>query len=467
MLNEKLGKVNFWMMLIGFNLTFGPMHILGLQGMPRRTYTYKHGYGFDFWNMVSHHRRVHASPSACCCSSSTSSAAAQGQGQASLAIGRARPVGRPQPRVDDPVARRPRTTSTTVPDRHRARRVLAPQVRRGRATAGWCASPPPRTSSRRATRTDVHLPSPSYWPIVLAFGLPFIALRPDLQPVAVRARRRHRRRRHLRLGPRAVDRPRGPPRTTTTTITAPERPRPRSRRRREPPTPTRRLRSLTDTAASHRRGGRRRRRRRRRPGRRTPSHADHAPTPASPTRSWRMWVFLGSECLLFGGLISTYLLYKTPQRRRAGPVAAPSVYDIPFTSVSSFVLLMSSLTMVLAVVGHRSAATTSACALWLAHHRAARRRCSSPARSTSSPRSDARAWASPPTSVGSAFYTLTGFHGVHVTVGIIMLLSLVVLSLRGKLPQRPGRDRRDRRPVLALRRRRLDRDLHRRLPDPK
>ena len=33
MLNETLGKVNFWLMLLGFNLTFGPMHILGLQGM--------------------------------------------------------------------------------------------------------------------------------------------------------------------------------------------------------------------------------------------------------------------------------------------------------------------------------------------------------------------------------------------------------------------------------------------------
>jgi cytochrome c oxidase subunit I len=40
LLNELLGKWHFWLMLIGFNLTFGPMHILGLQGMPRRIYTY-------------------------------------------------------------------------------------------------------------------------------------------------------------------------------------------------------------------------------------------------------------------------------------------------------------------------------------------------------------------------------------------------------------------------------------------
>jgi cytochrome c oxidase subunit 1 len=52
-LNEKIGKVHFWLTLIGFNLTFGPMHILGLQGMSRRIPTYRDGYGFNFWNMVS------------------------------------------------------------------------------------------------------------------------------------------------------------------------------------------------------------------------------------------------------------------------------------------------------------------------------------------------------------------------------------------------------------------------------
>ena len=52
-LNDKLGKVNFWLVFVGFNLTFGPMHILGLQGMSRRIQTYRDGYGFNFWNMVS------------------------------------------------------------------------------------------------------------------------------------------------------------------------------------------------------------------------------------------------------------------------------------------------------------------------------------------------------------------------------------------------------------------------------
>ena len=52
LLSDKLGKVHFWLWFIGFNLTFAPMHILGLQGMPRRIYTYDEGMGWDFWNLV-------------------------------------------------------------------------------------------------------------------------------------------------------------------------------------------------------------------------------------------------------------------------------------------------------------------------------------------------------------------------------------------------------------------------------
>jgi cytochrome c oxidase subunit I len=53
LLSEGLGKLHFWLMFIGFNLTFGPMHILGLQGMARRYYTYEADLGLGFWNMVA------------------------------------------------------------------------------------------------------------------------------------------------------------------------------------------------------------------------------------------------------------------------------------------------------------------------------------------------------------------------------------------------------------------------------
>src|SRR5216117_3492876 len=80
-------------------------------------------------------------------------------------------------------------------------------------------------------------------------------------------------------------------------------------------------------------------------------HAVHTATGLSNAKLG-MWAFLGSECLLFGALISTFILFwnrdlsalPLPQQ-----ITPQKVYDIPFTSVSSFVLLMSSLTMVLAL----------------------------------------------------------------------------------------------------------------------
>ena len=141
-----------------------------------------------------------------------------------------------------------------------------------------------------------------------------------------------------------------------------------------------------------------------------------------------MWVFLGSECLLFGGLISTYLIY----RSRFGDGPAPGdIFDIPFTSVSSFVLLMSSLTMVLAlsalqrgdVRNNRLWLLTTALlgSLFIGGQ---------VYEFTTFLREGLGYTTSP---FSSAFFTLTGFHGVHVSVGIVMLMSLYVSSLRGNL----------------------------------
>jgi cytochrome c oxidase subunit 1 len=52
MFSESLGKLHFWLMFIGANMTFGPMHWLGLQGMARRHHSYEAGAGWDFWNLV-------------------------------------------------------------------------------------------------------------------------------------------------------------------------------------------------------------------------------------------------------------------------------------------------------------------------------------------------------------------------------------------------------------------------------
>src|SRR5262244_1338006 len=53
MLSETLGQWHFWLLVIGFNLTFGPQHIAGILGMPRRIYTYASGRGWELWNLLS------------------------------------------------------------------------------------------------------------------------------------------------------------------------------------------------------------------------------------------------------------------------------------------------------------------------------------------------------------------------------------------------------------------------------
>ena len=53
LMSERLGRWSFWLMFIGFNVTFFPMHLLGLNGMPRRVYTYQAGMGWDHLNLLA------------------------------------------------------------------------------------------------------------------------------------------------------------------------------------------------------------------------------------------------------------------------------------------------------------------------------------------------------------------------------------------------------------------------------
>jgi cytochrome c oxidase subunit 1/cytochrome c oxidase subunit I+III len=53
LMDERLGQLSFWLIFLGFNATFFPMHIAGLLGMPRRIYTYHSGLGWDPWNLIS------------------------------------------------------------------------------------------------------------------------------------------------------------------------------------------------------------------------------------------------------------------------------------------------------------------------------------------------------------------------------------------------------------------------------
>ena len=138
-----------------------------------------------------------------------------------------------------------------------------------------------------------------------------------------------------------------------------------------------------------------------------------------------MWLFLGSECLLFGGLISTYMLYRG---RHSGTPGPAQLWDIPLTSVSSFVLLMSSLTMVLAVSAAQQRDDRLTC-LWL-----------SVTALLGSTFVGAQVYEFTSfyhegvgftTSLfSSSFFTLTGFHGAHVTAGVLWLLTLLAIDYR-------------------------------------
>ena len=141
-----------------------------------------------------------------------------------------------------------------------------------------------------------------------------------------------------------------------------------------------------------------------------------------------MWLFLGSECLLFGGLISTYMLYRGRHSENLGP---DQLWDIPFTSASSFVLLMSSLTMVLAVSAAKRGDDRNT-KLWLSV--TALLGSLFVAGQVYEFTTFYREGLGYTTSLfSSSFFTLTGFHGVHVSVGIIMLLSLVGMITKGRI----------------------------------
>jgi cytochrome c oxidase subunit 3/cytochrome o ubiquinol oxidase subunit 3 len=156
-------------------------------------------------------------------------------------------------------------------------------------------------------------------------------------------------------------------------------------------------------------------------------HGHHSSTGLSNNKL-AMWLFLGSECLLFGGLISTYMLY----RGRVSDGPHPSaIYDIPFTSVSSFVLLMSSLTMVLAVTAAQRN-DDSKTNLWLTV--TALLGSTFIGGQVYEFTAFYREGLGFTTSLfGSSFYTLTGFHGVHVSVGVILLLSTMGIIRKNRI----------------------------------
>jgi cytochrome c oxidase subunit 3/cytochrome o ubiquinol oxidase subunit 3 len=158
-------------------------------------------------------------------------------------------------------------------------------------------------------------------------------------------------------------------------------------------------------------------------------HDAHHTSTGLSNNKLAMWIFLGSECLLFGGLISTYMLYRGRHSENLGP---DQVWDIPFTSASSFVLLMSSLTLVIAVTASRRGDDRNT-NVWLTV--TALLGSLFVAGQVYEFTTFYREGLGFTTSLfSSSFYTLTGFHGAHVTVGVIMLLATVGMIMRQRIP---------------------------------
>ena len=143
---ERVAKVVFWIMLVGFNLTFGPMHILGLNGMIRREYTYPEALGLTIWNQVA-----------------TVGSFLIGVSVLVFAIGAVVSLARTRHlETDDPWDARTLEWMTACPPQALelrrgphgplARRVLAPQVRRGPRRAPR-AGPGRRLGRARRTAT--------------------------------------------------------------------------------------------------------------------------------------------------------------------------------------------------------------------------------------------------------------------------------------------------------------------------
>ncbi len=151
-------------------------------------------------------------------------------------------------------------------------------------------------------------------------------------------------------------------------------------------------------------------------------HAEHRSTPLAD-RKLLMWLFLASDCMFFAALIGTYLVYEG--RSLVGPFPT-EVLDIPLTTLSTFVLLMSSFLMVLALHAIRlgdipqfrlwTFGVAFFGAIFLGFQVYEFRHFVHEGLTLQQ------------NLFGSTFFTLTGTHGVHVTVGVLWLLSLLILS---------------------------------------
>jgi heme/copper-type cytochrome/quinol oxidase subunit 1/heme/copper-type cytochrome/quinol oxidase subunit 3 len=351
LLDERLGRLNFWIMYVGFNVAFFPQHFLGVLGMPRRIYTYPADAGWTLWNFVS-----------------TVGAFGLGLGVLVFVVNAARTTRRGARASADPWDGRTLEWRTSSPPPVHDFDEIPPVYSRD---TFWREKHGDRHGRKPVPRPPVpephgiHLPAPSLWPLVAAVGI-FAAAVGALTHLA------------LVLAGAAV------------TVVA-----------------------VFAFALEHHRN---------------PAHAHQIGALDVDHRKLAMWTFLGSECFFFGTLIATYLAYNG--RSVVGP-HPHEILNIPLTTLSTFDLLMSSLLMVLALNAAQRGDRKQT-RLWLAGtiffgviflgfqvyefthfvHEGLTLRTNL---------------------FGSTFFTLTGFHGGHVAIGVTWLATLLILDLRGRL----------------------------------
>jgi len=166
LLDERLGRWNFWLLFVGFNVTFFPMHYLGLIGMPRRVYTYPAGLGWEPWNLLS-----------------TAGAYLLGIGVLVFAWNVLRSLRRGEPAGDNPWDAPDLEWATASPP-PRFNFAYVPQVRASEPLWHEGAQLPVleglRSDRREVLLTSAvdaapqirwHMPDPSLWPLVSALAL--------------------------------------------------------------------------------------------------------------------------------------------------------------------------------------------------------------------------------------------------------------------------------------------------------
>jgi heme/copper-type cytochrome/quinol oxidase subunit 3 len=164
--------------------------------------------------------------------------------------------------------------------------------------------------------------------------------------------------------------------------------------------------------------------------------AEHEITTTGLThRKLLMWVFLGSDCLFFGSLIATYMVYRGQSLVGPYPV---DIINVPVTTISTFVLLMSSFAMVQALAA-TNADNKKAIVTWLMATAVLG------AIFIGFQVVEFNTFKNEGLTLGgnlfgASFFTLTGFHGAHVTLGIIWLVAMAILAQKGRVGSKNALD---------------------------